>query len=142
RPILAPATELAARCRLIEFHPDPPPSESAMATENQTQIPKIATAPPPRKPATAPQPQPQAKSLTPLDWAALAVVILAFVPLGIEHAGRLWEKPHYQFFPFVIAGSALLAWSRWPQNPFQWPGDTTLALIGLWSGLALLLVAE
>ena len=38
------------------------------------------------------------------------MVTAAFVPLLWRHCGMLWARPHYQFFPMVFAGAAVLAW--------------------------------
>lgn len=39
---------------------------------------------------------------------SLAVVVLAYGPLLWEFAGNLWDRSHYQHFPFVILASGLL----------------------------------
>jgi exosortase len=45
--------------------------------------------------------------------AAVALVLaVAHLPLLGEHASNLWSRPHYQFFPFVLAGTAALAFQR------------------------------
>ena len=69
-------------------------------------------------------------------------VLLAFLPLLYLHALSLWDRPHYQFFPFVLAGSAALAWSRWREVCSLNPGDRTLTLAGLAAAWALLALAE
>jgi exosortase len=67
------------------------------------------------------------------------VVGLSFAPVLVLHARALWERPHYQFFPLVIPGAALLAWRscRWLGDVE--PGDTristALAVLG-WGMLA------
>lgn len=43
---------------------------------------------------------------------AAGVIALAHLPQLILHAEQLWSKPHYQFFPLVLAGSLFLAWTR------------------------------
>jgi exosortase len=98
------------------------------------------SAPIARRPSAV-QPPPASSSPNPLLWASLALVVAAFIPLGLEHGRRLWDRPHYQFFPFVFIGSAALAWSRWPTGTLT-PGDASNAMIGLVSGLVLLFGAE
>lgn len=60
-----------------------------------------------RSPGPATTTQPQLLAI-----AFLAVVIVAHVPLLLLHGQNLWQKPHYQFFPIVLVGSAFLAWTR------------------------------
>lgn len=51
-----------------------------------------------------------------------AVVILAHLPLFVWHLWSLWlYRPHYQFYPLLLAGVAWLAWKRWPQFSAQTP---------------------
>jgi exosortase len=42
--------------------------------------------------------------------AALLVMALAFGPMLVAHFKLLWSKPHYEFFPLVYVGAALLFW--------------------------------
>ncbi len=44
--------------------------------------------------------------------AAVAVAILAYGPLLGIFFRQQWQKPHYQYFPFVIAAFAWLLWQR------------------------------
>ncbi len=60
-------------------------------------------------------------------WAITVGVIL------LLHAGHLyhlsvwmWARPHYQYFPLVLAGFAWLVWQRWPQ--IDWPDSTEFSL--------------
>jgi exosortase len=41
-----------------------------------------------------------------------AALGLACLPLLWLHAQMLWEKPHYQFFPWALLGAGVLAWQR------------------------------
>ncbi len=53
-----------------------------------------------------------------LLWTiALAAILLAYAPLLMEFAGWQWTKPHYQFFPFVIAAFVGLLGHRWSVAP-------------------------
>jgi exosortase len=48
-------------------------------------------------------------------WAVLvplAVVAAAHLPLLAAHARQLWLRPHYQFFPLVLLGAAVLLRQR------------------------------
>ncbi len=50
-----------------------------------------------------------------LPWAVLAAVaaaLAAHLPLLILHAQQIWMRPHYQFFPLVLLGAAVLAFLR------------------------------
>ena len=40
---------------------------------------------------------------------------MAHVPLLLAHGRLLWLRPHYQFFPIVVAGAAILAGRAWRQ---------------------------
>jgi exosortase len=75
-------------------------------------------------------------------WPLLAVgvvVLLAHLPLLVVHARQIWLRPHYQFFPFVLLGAALLAFTRLrgfgPLTPP--PARRSLPLLGFaWALLA------
>lgn len=67
-------------------------------------------------------------------WEIIAVALaaaIAHLPLLIRHAAWLWQRPHYQFFPFVMIGAALLAYTRM-RIPLVWrPGSAVIVTIGL-----------
>lgn len=45
-----------------------------------------------------------------------AVVLAAHLPLVLLHLRNLWLfRPHYYFFPLLLAGIAWLMWLRWPR---------------------------
>jgi exosortase len=71
---------------------------------------------------------------------ALAVVVLAsHLPLVLLHFYHLWmHRPHYQFFPLLLAAIAWLAWQRWPQwsLPAPAPWWSTGLLATGWTVLA------
>ena len=50
-----------------------------------------------------------------LGAGCLLGVCSGFGLLTIEHLSNLWVRPHYQFFPFLIAAVLYLAYRRWPQ---------------------------
>ena len=72
-----------------------------------------------------------------------AVILLAFIPLLQTHVQHLWERPHYQFFPFALVGSVILGWSYWRTGaaPLT-PGNVSLTLAGLTLSWVTLAVAE
>jgi exosortase len=46
----------------------------------------------------------------------VAAVIACHLPLVALHFRHVWlGRPHYQFFPLLLAGIAWLLWKRWPQ---------------------------
>ena len=54
-----------------------------------------------------------------------AVVIAAHLPLFLVHLRNLWVmRPHYQFFPLLMAGIGWLLWKHWPRwsvaQPPRW----------------------
>jgi exosortase len=67
-----------------------------------------------------------------------AVLVLAHVPLLAAHAGQLWERPHYQFFPVLLLGAVVLAVRRLrglgPLTPGRAPAAYTLLAVA-WLGL-------
>ena len=80
-------------------------------------------------------------SETPPAWKWLLAILplVALLPLLAAHASHLWSLPHYQFFPFVVLGAAVLAWSRW-SSAVRGQSDlwTAFALLtGAWFVLAL-----
>ena len=116
-----------------------------MSTQTRTEVaPKgrtVAPAAPPVVPAVPKADGPNSGSEAPPAWKwALALVPLAaLVPLLWTHAEHLWTLPHYQFFPFVVLGAGVLAWTRWSSAP-RGAGDLTMAfglLVAAWPVLAL-----
>jgi len=75
-----------------------------------------------------------------LIWTCLTFA--AFVPMFLVHGSNLWLRPHYQFFPLVIAGSIALAWSRWREVTALVPGHAVGAILGVVLSWFLLVVAE
>ncbi len=66
---------------------------------------------------------------------------LACLPLLLSHAQLLWEKPHYQFFPWALLGAAVLAWRRREELRPLTPGLPAVAFSLLGLGWVLLAVA-
>jgi exosortase len=61
----------------------------------------------------APHPVKPGRSV-PVPLAATAAVLgLAHLPMLIAFGRQLWLRPHYQLFPLVIAGAAVLARPAW-----------------------------
>jgi exosortase len=56
-------------------------------------------------------------------FVAAAVIVVAHAPLLAVQAQRLWLKPHYQFFPLALVGSAILAVERLRQPGPVSPGS-------------------
>ena len=48
--------------------------------------------------------------------ASAGVLAIAYIPLVWMFFEQQWEKPHYQFFPFVIGAFGWLLWTRWQQS--------------------------
>jgi exosortase len=42
------------------------------------------------------------------------LVALAHLPLLVVYFQQLWGRPHYQFFPLVLAAGVYFLWQRWP----------------------------
>src|SRR5580700_10691131 len=89
--------------------------------------------------------QPMASPI-PVAWLGAlvgAVVLVAFAPLLQAHAQRLWDLPHYQFFPLALLGSIALGWSFWRTNaaPLN-PGHGGPTLVGFGIAWGLLAAAE
>jgi len=58
-------------------------------------------------------------SLAGIDRRAVAVglVVVGVLPFFVQHLLNLWRyRPHYEFFPLVLAAFAYLAWRRWPSD--------------------------
>lgn len=78
--------------------------------------------------------------LKPVHFIALALLALAYGPLLYTHGTILWAKPHYEFFPLVLAGSAILAWSASKRLGALQPGKYRW-LVWLGAGFCLLTLA-
>ncbi len=78
-----------------------------------------------------------------LRWSLLmilAATCLAYLPILIVHGQWLWNRPHYQFFPLVLLGSAVLGYSRLRAIDVWQPGQFGYVLAGFviaWSMLVL-----
>jgi len=75
-----------------------------------------------------------------LQYLPALIVLAPFVPLLIMHGVNLWSKPHYQFFPLVLLGSAVLGYFAVQRQGRLLPGryQALAGLVGLMSlvGLA------
>ena len=69
---------------------------------------------------------------------ALAALLLAsHLPFFILHLINLWRyRPHYEFFPILLAAFAWLVWKRWPSEKVH----TRASRFGVWFLLLLGLV--
>ncbi|MFK7734976.1 MAG: exosortase U, partial [Pirellulaceae bacterium] len=47
------------------------------------------------------------------------LAVLASVPYVLIYLKNLWEQPHYQFFPLVLAAVTYLAYQRWSSSVYQ-----------------------
>jgi exosortase len=52
--------------------------------------------------------------------------LAAILPLVVAHGRQLWLRPHYQFFPILLLGAAVLAWSRLRSAPLPVPAAPRL----------------
>jgi exosortase len=85
---------------------------------------------------------PAALRRVPVRWIlAGAALALAFLPLLIAHGNLLWLRPHYQFFPLVLAGALVLAWPVFQDPPYGRPGSAAHAISFALVGLSWLLLA-
>ncbi len=61
------------------------------------------------------------------------LVLVAHLPFVIQHFRDLWSfRPHYEFFPFVIAIALGVIWLRWPRGAVR---RSTKSQIATWSML-------
>ena len=91
---------------------------------------------PPRPHSTS-----NARAWTTHGWlvVALAVLAIAYGPLLWMFFYQQWQKPQYQFFPFVIGAFAWLLWTRWSESTPKI--STSSALIWLARSLQVIAVA-
>jgi exosortase len=63
---------------------------------------------------------------------AVALVAAAHVPFVVLHLFNLWRyRPHYEFFPLLLAAFAWLLWKRWPREEIRHSRLTVLASVVL-----------
>ncbi len=95
--------------------------------------------------ATLEAPSPARRSTTLSAPVALAAVVLAaaHMQLLFDHLHVLTMKPHYEFYPLVFIGAAVLAWRAWNAAP-AWAGSNpekrAKILVGLTAACAVLWV--
>ncbi|HQR08669.1 MAG TPA: exosortase U [Gemmatales bacterium] len=65
-----------------------------------------------------------------LQFIPLLIVFAAFLPLLVMHGVALWAKPHYQFFPLVLLGSAVLGYFACQRQGRLNPGRYQMAALG------------
>lgn len=64
-----------------------------------------------------------------MSWSSCAVVATiaaSYLPLLVKHAQFMWVRPHYQFFPLLVAAVAFLIWRRWPRATVSATGSARL----------------
>jgi exosortase len=71
-----------------------------------------------------------------------AILLAAHLPLLIAHGQQLWLRPHYRFFPLVLLGAGVLAFTRLRPAPALAPGSTRWAAPLLLLAWCLLAAAE
>ena len=74
-------------------------------------------------------------------YAPAAVIGASFVPMLVLHARELWSRPHYQFFPAVLVGSAALVWQSCRGLGALRPGRPSVSWALAGAGWAMLVVA-
>ena len=67
-----------------------------------------------------------------LSLLALGLLLLAHLPLAVVHHMRLWEREHYQFFPFAFGAFGWLLYTRRQPGGFIWDHlNSVLVLLDL-----------
>ena len=59
------------------------------------------------------------KSTVRFEWLAWSICIAASTPLAALHLRQLWDKPHYDFAPLLLAALGYCAWQRWNDDASQ-----------------------
>ncbi|MCH2181533.1 MAG: exosortase U [Mariniblastus sp.] len=49
-------------------------------------------------------------------WVPYAIAMSAQLPMLVLYARELWSRPHYQFAPFAVLATCLIAYNRWPRD--------------------------
>lgn len=49
-------------------------------------------------------------------WLPYAIAMAAQLPMLVLYARELWGRPHYQFAPFAVLATCLIAYNRWPRD--------------------------
>jgi len=71
-----------------------------------------------------------------------AAAAVAHLPFLAGHAAWLWQRPHYQFFPLILVGAAVLAWVRLRDLTAWRPGTRAVSAVGFAAAWVLLAGAE
>ncbi len=69
-----------------------------------------------------------------------ALIIAAQIPLLLIYFSDLWQRPHYQFFPFALLVTGLFAWYRWPKKEEEPFFASRFSSITFWIGIAMALL--
>lgn len=102
----------------------------------------VASPPPTSAPARQAPPAVTQPGTSWLQYLPLVIVFAAFIPMLVMHGITLWAKPHYQFFPLVLIGSAVLGYFACQRKGRLHPGRYQkvamgfgiLSLLGLAAG--------
>jgi exosortase len=81
----------------------------------------------------------------PVPWGAYIAagcLLLAHLPLLAAHAQQIWLRPHYQFFPLVVVGAAVLLVARTRQLGELTPPAAGRAALWFAAAAAVLAAAE
>jgi exosortase len=92
--------------------------------------------------STIPKPARAALNGVAVSALLVAALVAAHLPLLVQHARQLWLRPHYRFFPLVLAGAGVLAWLRLRGQPRSQPGRVALAVPALAAAWLVLAAAE
>jgi exosortase len=79
-----------------------------------------------------------------ITWSAAVAascIVLAHLPLLAVHAQQIWLRPHYQFFPLVVAGALVLLFARTRRLGPLVPGAAMPVLVFFAAAGSVLLVA-
>src|SRR5262249_20316475 len=95
-------------------------------------------------PTTTAHPPAARVTAWPTGWGAAlgAAARLPPLPPPAGPASWLWQRPHYQFFPLILIGAGVLAYTRLRDMPGWRPGTSWVAAVGLGAAWWLLAAAE
>ena len=79
----------------------------------------------------------QNRQLASIYWVYFLILVMQ-LPFVLRHLMNLWRfRPHYEFFPILIAIAGWMIWSRWPPGYHPTERPRRLAIVLLVVGLAL-----
>src|SRR5262245_38106192 len=76
--------------------------------------------------------------------ALLIIPLVAHIPLLLQHAEQMWQRPHYRFFPLALLGAVVLAYVPLSSiTPLALrPGRPWVVLLGMLTSWTVLVSAE